>query len=166
MLLHEKVVPRLRETNALFTVKFMKTEHLLTLLLQWRNYWYRHSGKLKSLAGLVGPYSLLGLQFWHRQTSGYSDIWKPGCIDTVYLICLNWKMQSAESCHLYIQTCCTLRLRNLWLAFNALYNGTNECTRNGAHTVVINDLETFSTLFECILFYLGTSEPPIVCFMS
>lgn len=95
-------------------------EHLVTLLLRWRNYWYRCLGKTKSLAWVAGSHGLLSLQIWLQQTSAYVDIWNPGCIDPVDPTCWNWRMWFTERYHAYIQTCYILPLLDLWLACNVL----------------------------------------------
>ena len=64
-----------------------KMEQLITLLLQSRNSWYRHSRRTKSLAGLSSIHGLLVSDI----ASGYWDIYNPRFIDPVHPIRRNWK---------------------------------------------------------------------------
>lgn len=111
-------------------------------------------------------HGFLGLQVWHRQTSGYGDILNFLCIDTVYLISRNWKIQSAERCHEILCTSGPGALCRWWI-----YNSFTVCYflwwwGCGSPATITNDLEAFCSLFACFYFDFCTSATSIGCFLS
>lgn len=71
-------------------------DHIITLLFHSMNFWSRHSVKRNSLAGVADSHGLFDFQIWRVQPSGCGDIWCPGCVYPVNLICRNSKIQMSR----------------------------------------------------------------------
>lgn len=130
---------------------------MATLFLRSRNSWYKLSGKIKSLEGIAGLWLPLSVYLFsvllrifkipNAPIQSISPITTEKCIQqkgVVYIELLYTVVYA------FVLQFFAMRYPLWWWPY-------------GEHKAVINDLDTFFSLFTYLSFDLDTSERPIAC---